>query len=850
MTIPSYSQEVVDLYQLLDTSLDGLKTPQVAAKQKLFGPNKLPDPSIRSPLSILLSQLKSLMVYILAAAATISYLTGHMLDVYVILGIVVINTCVGFLQEIRAERSINKLKELILPTTLVRRDAQERKLPASELVPGDVILLVEGDKVPADCRIIECKNLAVDESLLTGESVPTEKKTGVVAANMPISERVNTLFMGTTVVRGTATALVTETALQAELGAIVTNLKSIKVQEDHFKTKTNTLAMQMSILAFVSTIVTFLIGYYVRGFAFADIFMVSIAALVSGIPEGLPVVLTIVLSISAERMAKKNAVVRRLSATETLSVVDTIITDKTGTLTKNQMTATQIMLATQMPIPIEDINGSDDFKFILGNLWHSHLKSTDPTETALRALGEPEQSFPAEVLDQLPFSQEHRYQASLITHPTRGTYGFVAGAPESMLKSSSLSQQDQDIVLHNLKLLAAQALRPVALAIKMLPGATTLNHSDLEDNLVYLGTVGLIDPARPEVKDALKQAHQAGITTIMATGDHPDTALAIAKNIGLVTSENDTVTTGQDLEDMTDQELVTSLTHCRVYARMTPRAKLRLVGALQQQGHIVAMTGDGVNDAPALKIANIGIAMGRKGTDVAREVSDIVLTDDNYASIIHAIKEGRTQKRNIRRTSFFLITTNIAESLSLIVFLLFGLPMPLLAKQILWLNVVTDGVTDIALATEPIHGDVLDSPPSAKQGNILNQSIIPFLTLITGIMITLSLLSFLYFQARGIETARTGVFVVLSFTQLCNLYNMRSLKESIFKVGFFTNRAINIAVIVSVLLLMLVVYNPLVGHLFELGGLTYLEFAILAMLSSTVLWGGELYKLTSHKAHI
>jgi len=857
-----YTLKLELIFSSLKTDLNGLSVGEAKSRFAHFGPNALPDKSVRHPLYIFLAQFKNALVYILFAAAYISYWSGHLLDAYVILSLVLMNTIVGFYQEYKAEKSIGRLKEMIVEFALVKRNGQILRIPSKELVPGDIIILREGDKVPADCRLHTLKDIEVNESLLTGESNPVAKNLDLCPLNTTLADQKNMIFMGTTVTRGSASAIVVYTGLNAALGQIAQNLQVVSASEDHFKQKTNALAIQMSIVAIFTTILTFMIGYFWRGFEFTEIFIFSIASLVSGIPEGLPVVLTVVLTLSATRMAKRNAIVRRLSATETLSVVNTIITDKTGTLTTNQMTTTHLSLGTDSPKTIQTIAHTHPLFELINTclLGMGGSTNTDPTEQAIAqipSLWHPDFSLKlnngVKLLEELPFEQIHRYKAALLSTKKYGTIACVIGAPESVLGlSSKLSLGDKSVISTNLDNLTKQALRPVTIAyLKLSASTNSLSHKDLK-NLEYLCTVGIIDPPRPDVSQAIASANRAGIRTIMATGDHPNTALAIAQQIGLVpaNSSPDQVVTGAQIEEMNDKQLIAKLATTQVYARMTPSAKLRLAKIMMSEGHIVAMTGDGVNDAPALKAAHIGIAMGQKGTDVAREVSDIVLADDNYATIVAAIEEGRTQFRNIRRTSYFLITTNISESLALILFLAVGLPIPLLPKQILWLNLVTGGITDIALATEPIHEDVLSRRPHSRNENILTKSVLPFLGLITFLMIALSLLTFIYFQSRGFTIARTAVFVVLSMTQLFNLLNMRSLKDSIFKLGLTSNKSINYALISSVILLLLVIYIPAISTIFEFEAISIFELLTLILLSSSVLWAGETYKYLKKRSAI
>ena len=878
----------------LETSTQGLSKDQVDERLKKFGQNILPDSKTRSPFTIFLNQFKNTMVYILIAAATISFIYEHYLDVYVILGVIIINSIVGFVQEFQAERSIQALKKLIVQQAKVIRDSQLDIIETDQVVPGDILVLEEGDKIPADGRIIYQKDFQTSEASLTGESLPVNKTTDELSENTILAEQKNMVWTGTTVARGIAHIVVTQTGSKTALGQIAHDLESIEEKDDHFFKKTNILAKQMASIAIFTTVVTFLVGFFIRNFEFEEIFMFTIASLVAGIPEGLPVVLTIVLAIGARRMAGRNAIVRRLSSTETLSVVDTIITDKTGTLTQNKMAVTVIKFPESKKIDVEQNDDEIIFKqngeinelserlvrlLDIASLSNNVRKKDgngetefygDPTEIAVLTLADraSKKEFYSnkdiELFFDLKFSQENRWRASLISSRDKNEKQIVAiGAPEKIIeqcnhliindgKVEKMTTKMKQKIHSEIKELANQGFRLLTFAYKDTSGNTTeIQHSDIE-NMTYVATIGIVDPPREEVPQAIIAAKNAGITTYMATGDHPDTAFAIAKEIGLA-DKNDKrsdVLTGAQIEDMTDDQIIYATRLTRVFARMNPEAKLRLASVLQSQGKVVAMTGDGINDAPALKQADIGIAMGKIGTDVARESADIVLSDDNYASIVSAVEEGRTQFRNIRRTSFFLVITNLAQSVSLIVFLIIGLPIPLLPKQILWLNLVTGGVTDVALATEPVHGDVLKTPPKSAKENILNRKIIPMLSIFTIMMVAISLFIFLTLQEQGEVKARTGVFVALALMQIFNLFNLRSLKDSVFAIGVFTNKAINIAFVVSILLLILVVYLPFLGYLFEFETLSLVELSFILVLSSSVLWVGEALKYAQKKKFI
>jgi len=649
----------------------------------------------------------------------------------------------------------------------------------------------------------------------------------------------------------------------------------------------------MGIIAVVCAFIVFLVGFFARGFEFSEIFIFTIASLVAGIPEGLPAVLIIVLAIGAHRMAKRNAIIRTLPATETLGVATVIATDKTGTLTQNTMNVEKIILPGEDEItvsgkgwkPSGDFSQKDN---IIAPLENSRLSKLlhiacvcnnarivkeedekykiigDPTEAALVALAEKAGLKKEELLekekriDDLPFNPELKYRASLsvLVKEDRKKEIYVIGAPEAVLAHSSftlwekgekkITQEERQEILSGIQGLAKKAMRVLGLAYKITPVSTDNLTEDLVNDLVLVGVVGMLDPPRPQVKEAIAKARKAGIRVIMKTGDHKDTAVAVAKEIGMIgektKSKRPEVLTEQELLKLSEEEFDETIKHISVFARLSPVMKLRIVEVLQKQGHIVAMTGDGVNDAPALKRADIGIAMGIIGTDVARESSSIVLADDNFSSIVNAIEEGRTVFTNTRQASSFLITTNFAESTSIITTMLLGLPLPLLPTQLLWLNLVTDGVTDVALAAEPSHEDVLEEPPRKAKENILSKEIIPFILIMAGIMVIFTLIIFNAYLPSGIEKARTGAFTVMAFTQLFNVLNMRSLKRSIFKIGLFSNKFIVASLIASVFLLAMVLYVPFFQGVFQFVHLGLLEILTIIIFSSSVLWLGELYK--------
>ncbi len=854
-----HAKPIDDVLSAFQTRLTGLTPREVQERQKRFGSNTLPDSQTVPPLSIFIRQFKNLMVFILTISALLSWYYQHYLDVGVIVFIIFLNVIIGFIQEYKAERAIATLKQLVVPKAKVKRDDTVYEIPAAELTPGDIILIEQGDRVPADARLISVKNLLTDESMLTGESMPASKHTHLLPENTTIADQTNMIFSGTTLVRGTGEAIVVAIGANTALGRIAKNLESIQeTSARHFLKKNSQLVRQMSFLAFTLAILTFLIGYFIRNFAFDDILVFTLAALVSAIPESLPIIVIVVLSISARRMAQKHAIVRTLPSTETLSVVDTIITDKTGTLTQNKMTVEKVITNNHKKlmqiayhcntVRIESPERPTDEEQLLG----------DPTEMAFfrKAREYIKKHEELNKLDDLPFDQQLKARASLVEVEDKKEV-FVCGAPESVLARSThyiahdgrifpISPHAKAEIEQELHTLTKQAMRTIGFAYKQVSShhASIVHPSDIRD-LIWTGIMGIIDPPRPESATAVKRARSAGIRVLMATGDHPQTALAIAKQIGL--TEKDLVYTSTDIADMSDENLLIAARECNVFARMTPESKLRLARVLQNAGHVIAMTGDGVNDAPALKGADIGISMGKNGTDVARESSDIILTDDNFATIISAIEEGRTQFRNLRRTSFFLVTTNLAQGVSLISFLLAGLPVPLLPKQILWINLVGSGVTDIALATEPIHEDVLSTPPLNKNEPILNRQVLPMLIILSLLMTGTAFLVYFIFASQGETKARTGIFIILSLMQIFNMFNVRSLRRSVFDIGFLTNRNVNIAFVLSIVLLLSTMYLPPLAKIFEFEPLTLPELLWLVILSTSVILIGEIVKILQYR---
>lgn len=885
-----HSKSSEETLSALESRVTGLTLREVERRRSRFGYNEIPEARSRPWIILLLRQFQSMLVLILFGAAFISWLTWHIIDMYVILAVIAINALIGFVQELRAERAVSSLKRMMTPWAKVLRDGSKQTLPARELVPGDIIVMEEGDSIPADARLIEAKNLRTIEAALTGESVPISKFVEPMHADTALADQKNMVRKSTFVVGGYAHAIVTGTGMDTAIGKIAASLGHIKVTKTHFQKKTNSLARQMGILSLLSASVLFAMMWYMERANVEEILLISIAALVSAIPEGLPAVLSIVLAIGAHRMSQRNAIIREFTATETLGAVTTIITDKTGTLTQNTLTVRRIGLQDESDIHVTgegwlpagnllkdgrviDTAHNSALSLLLriaewcNNAGIRHDIETDtyeligdPTEGALIVLARKgvylaEEGITTRKLDDLPFSSTLKMRATL-TETGEHIQLMAIGAPEQILERCSkvrignhvreMDEHTIDTVHARIESWSGDAMRVIALAYRDEPKETT--RIDAEGGLhgfTFVGIVGMIDPPRPDVKEAVRLCKQAGIRVIMATGDHINTAVAIARNTGILDDNHSgrhLALTEKQLLLLDDKEFSDVISSVDVFARLTPDMKLRIADTLQRRGELIAMTGDGVNDAPALKKADVGVAMGIMGTDVARDAAKMVLADDNFSTIVHAVEEGRIVFTNARQTTFFLVTTNFAEIITLLTAVASGMPIPLTATQLLWLNLVTDGVGDIALATERGHGDVLKEKPVNPKENILNKSILPFLLINATLMTVLAIGAFKWFLPVSLEKARSAAFIIMAFSQLYNVFNMRALKRSVFSIGIFSNKWINLALIVSVIIQVLIIEVPFFERMFRFDPISFTEFLVLALLASSVLWFGELYK--------
>jgi magnesium-transporting ATPase (P-type) len=793
----------------LDSRVEGLDREEVARRLAQHGRNELPPPSRRSAWLRFLLQFHNLLIYVLMTAGVVTLLMAHYVDSAVIFGVVIVNAIIGFIQEGKAERALEAVSAMLASHAIVLRDGVRHEIDAADLVPGDIVLLSSGDKVPADLRLLKSRNLQIEEAALTGESVPVDKDSAPVATDAVIAERHGMAYSGTVVTYGQATGLVVATGPRTEIGRIGALVAGVQGIATPLTRKLDQFATRITVFIVIGAVLTFLFGYLVHDFPAIEIFLAVVGLAVSAIPEGLPAIVTITLAIGTTRMAARNAIVRRLPAVETLGSVTVICSDKTGTLTKNEMTVVlaalpartlQVGGAGYAPVGSFMQDGAavqtgagDLAEFarcaLLCNdaqLRHAegHWSLTgDPTEGALLALGLKVGLDPAAEraalprADAIPFESEHRYMATLHHDHAGHARVYLKGAPEQVLAlcTSTADGRPFDRAFWEAQIEAAARAgqRVLALARGEMPaGTTALAMADITPRFALLGLAGMIDPPRPEAIEAIADCRAAGIAVKMVTGDHSVTAAAIGAQLGLA---HDHALDGREIEQLDDAQLGRRVQQTDVIARASPEHKLRLIAALRSSGNIVAMTGDGVNDAPALKSADIGVAMGRKGTDAAREAADLVLTDDNFASIDHAVREGRTIFDNIKKSLLFILPTNGGEAGVILLAVFLGLALPVTAAQILWINMVTTVTLAIALAFEPPEPGVMQRPPRPPAEPLITKLLLARVVYVSLLMMGMAFWVFDWQLARGqsLEAARTAAVNMLVVGELVYLFNSR-----------------------------------------------------------------------------
>ncbi len=913
---PWYALPPEEVLRHLQVSELGLTTEEARSRLASYGPNQLREAPRPTIWQMLWEQFNNFIVMLLIVASLISALLGEWVDAGAIIAIVLLNAILGIVQERRAEEALAALKQLAAPEAHVLRDGKRQTIPARELVPGDIVFLEAGNYVPADVRLLEAHNLRVEEASLTGESLPVQKNAAMVLdANVPLGDRKNTAFMGTLVAYGRGRGIVISTGMQTQLGMIADMLQGVEDEQTPLQKRLDQLGRTLGIGAIIISALVFveaifqntdlslltsqgLLAYLeAASEVLVDSFLVAVSLAIAAVPEGLPAVVTISLALGMREMIKRHALIRRLASVETLGSTTTICSDKTGTLTQNQMTVTRLWVddyfvevtgsgySRKGDFLIEgqpaDLKGR--YPAVLTALWIGALNNDaelegldgdaenyriigDPTEGALLVAAakagaiyvDLEKAYPRE--NEIPFDSERKRMVTVhdveaprpddispfYDEKNRGwDVVAVKGAPDAILdlcthyqgmddQPRPLTDEVRSRIIAANDAMTADALRVLAVAYRLERDVPDENPSidELEHDLVFAGLIGMIDPPREEVKEALEKAAGAGIRTVMITGDYPNTARAIASQIGLLQPGHQ-VLSGADLEAMNDEELTAAITHTDVFARVSPEHKIRIVRALQRAGQVVAMTGDGVNDAPAIKQADIGVAMGITGTDVAKETADMVLTDDNYASIVAAVEQGRVIYSNIRKFVYYLLSCNLAEVATIFLGTMITRNSPLAPIQLLWLNLITDGAPALALGTEKGDPDIMDQPPRPSDEPIVNRfmwiGIVIQTIAITAVTLTAYLLGLKLHAGMADQQifAETMAFVTLSASELFRAYTARSERYPILKIGVFNNRNMNYAVLISLVLLLAVIYLPFLNTIFHTTPLAWEQWKVL-----------------------
>ncbi len=881
-----HALRVDEVFRKVGSSSQGLSTEEAARRLEKYGYNELRKEEGKSPLSIFIDQFKNILILILLAATALSIAIGELIDAVTIIAIVIASAFLGFYQEYRAEKAIEALKKLAAPTARVLRDGRVVTVLAREIVPGDVILLTAGDKVPADARLFEVVNLRVDESSLTGESVVVSKTTDPLSPETPLPDRKNMVYAGTVVTYGKAKAVVVATGMETELGRIAAAVQEVEEEKTPLEKRMEVIGRWLAILCLGVAVFVSLLGLLIWKYDILTMVMWAVSLAVAAVPEALPAVVTGALAIGMYRMAKCNAIIRKLPAVETLGCTTFICSDKTGTMTKGEMTVRKIYL----PRYVIEVTGSGydpkgefvlDGKAIyplsihglklmllacalnndaeLEKLNGQWVVKGDPTEAALLVLAR-KAGLKAEVnreyprISEIPFSSERKRMTTYHKTPEGRVVAFIKGAPEVVLSLSDrilidgevkeLTERDREEIIKRVETFASQGLRNLAFAYKEVKEEEARQADEKnERGFIFLGFVGMMDPPRPEVKEALDICREAGIKVSMITGDHKLTAIAIAKELGMY--DGDKALTGKDLDSLTDEELEKMVEDVKVYARVSPEHKLKIIRALKKRGHVVAMTGDGVNDAPALKAADIGVAMGITGTEVAKEAADMVLADDNFATIVEAVKQGREIYEDIRKYLAYLLRCNIAEILVPLVAALAGLPLPFTAVQYLWINLVTDGLPALALGVDPVEREIMKSPPRKTDEPVFNSREVALFLILTPLILTALLVGIFSYQigsGLSLAEARTTAFTAMVVSELFLALSCRSLRKTVWGEAMFRNKFLIGALIVSLAMQVFVLYVPALQVAFDIVAPTSYDWMLAAFVAVLVFTSVETFK--------
>ena len=880
-----HAMEKEQVEQDLNTGHEGLSEAEVRKRQAQYGPNRLAPPTRRGPLMRLLMQFHNILLYVMLGAAFITALLGHWIDTGVLLAAVVINAIIGFIQEGKAESALDAIRSMLSPHAMVVRDGVRQEIDAADLVPGDVVLLTSGDKVPADLRLISVHELRVEEAALTGESLPVEKTSEAVAPDAPLGDRYGMAYSGTLVVYGQAAGIVVATGAASELGKINRMLSGIQSLTTPLLRQVDRFGKILAIAILFMSAATFVLGAWLRGHPPSDMFMMVVALAASAIPEGLPAIMTVTLALGVQRMARRHAIVRRLPAVEALGSVTVICSDKTGTLTRNEMTVQRVVCADHV-FDVSGVGYAPSGELLLNGrvidpdhysalamairagvlcndarvcerdeTWHVE---GDPTEGALLVLGNKtgftqhvgQEAWPR--LDAIPFESQHRFMATYHHDSDDAPWMFVKGAPERVLEmcSQQWTQEgegrlDVDYWRRMANDTAAQGLRVLGLACRRAaPQDGKLGFHDVESGFILLALVGIIDPPREEAVRAVAECHRAGIRVKMITGDHAETARAIGARLAIGVGKP--ALTGAEIALMDDASLRAVAGEIDVFARASPEHKLRLVQALQDNGQVVAMTGDGVNDAPALKRADVGVAMGLKGTEAAKEAADMVLANDNFATIAAAVREGRAVYDNLKKFILFMLPTNGGEALIVISAILFELTLPLTAAQVLWINMVTSSTLGIALAFEPAEKGIMDRQPRPPGEALLSSFFIWRVLMVSFLMMTGALGLFLWELSEGtlVETARTMAVNAVVVAEMFYLINSRYILAPVLNIqGLTGNRYVILAILACILLQLAFTHLPVLQGVFNTTDLSLAQWGKVVAAGVMVFVVAELEKI-------
>jgi len=893
MSKPWHAKEIQETLQTLNTKDTGLSQEEAQKRLMEYGPNELKKEKGKSRIKLFLEQFADILIVILLIATGLSLVLGEIYDAIIILAIVIASAVLGFTQEYRSEKAIEALKKMTAPTAMVLRDGREVKVQASEIVPGDVILLYTGDKVPADARLVEAINLKTDEAPLTGESTPVNKDVNPLPENTQLNDRRNTVFTGTVVVYGRGKSVVTCTGMNTEFGKIAKMVQTTVEEETPLEKRMASVGKWLGIFSVAVCLMVASVGIFLKGREVLEMILWGVSLAVAAVPEALPAIVTGALAVGVYRMAKVNCIVRRLPAVETLGCTSVICSDKTGTMTKGEMTV-QRMYVNDKIVKISGIGYEPQGEFIFedkkidpteeefaallkiatlcndaklekeGERW---VIKGDPTEGALvvtaakAGLWKEELEKEAPRIGEIPFSSERKLMTTVHIASGKKKIAFVKGAPEIVLekctkifekgKVRKITEEDRTKILKINEAMAKQALRNLGFAFKEVPESVKTFDEKIENDLIFVGIMGMIDPPREEVKNAIYLCREAGISVVMVTGDHKLTAMAVAKELNLI-GENlgeGKVLTGQEMDKIGDDELTEMVENVAIYARVSPEHKMRIVKAWKKKGHVVAMTGDGVNDAPALKLSDIGVSMGITGTEVTKEASDMVLADDNFASIVKAVKEGREIYDNIKKYLSYLLRCNIVEILVMLIVMVtspspqfdLGSMVPpavaLTTIQILWVNLTTDGLPAIALGIDPGDPDLMERKPRNPKESVFTRDVKAYLIgvpiLMTGLLLVAYYMHQPWLSAHNLVEARTQLFTAMVLMELVNALSARSLKNTVFRVGVFKNKFLWLAILSSLGLQLLVLYTPPLQALFDVATPELLDWEIAILFTIT-----------------